>query len=904
MLDWNAQIRRHLAHLNLGPTREAEIVEELAQHAEDRYRELQSLGATESEARHAVLNELTGHELLARGLEGVERTDVPEPAVLGASGQGGRSAGLAAGLGYDFRYGFRTLRKSPGFTLVAILALALGIGANTAIFSVINGVLLQPLRYPNPSQLLRIYQTTPEFSQSSVPYLDYLDWRNTSRSFSAMGSYRHDDFNFTGAGDPEQISGEYTSATLFPMLGVKPLLGRNFLAEEDRPGAACSVILSYGFWQRRLAGAGNILGKHVTLNAASCVVVGVMPAGFRLRESAQVYVPIEVWNSVELRMRGSSPGIMVIGRLKPGVAIKTAQAEMVSIASALARQYPETNAVHGAKVVGMKDDMVQNIRPTLLLLAGAVGFVLIIACANVANLLLARSTARKREFAIRTALGAERARVVRQLLTESVLLSLGAGLAGLLIARWGTGLVLAAVPGSLPRSAEIGIDPYVLLFTLAVSIVTGILFGLAPAFHSANANPQDSLKEGTRGAGGGRHRVESVFVAVQIGLAVILLAGAGLMIQSIWRLLEVDPGFNPRNVLTMQVALSPKVMASPADIRLSYQQILSRVATVPGVQSAAITSLIPLGDSDSEIPFWPGSGPPPAPDRATSAMFSIVTADYLSVMKLPLQRGRFFTDRDNLAAPTVAVIDDVLARHLFPGRNPVGKQISLMVVGPVQIVGVVGHVKHWGLDSDDSSKIRDQIYFPVLQVPDKFMADGVTGLTLVLRTESEPMNLVSAVRAQVAGPTRDQPVHGVQTMEQIISSSLAERRFTMLMLIIFAATALLLAAVGIYGVMSYAVTRRVHELGIRAALGASRQEIVALVLRQGMRLAATGLGAGLLAALLLTRLLAGLLYGVRPADPVTLLAVSLLLGAIALLACYIPARRATAIDPVDALRCE
>jgi len=900
MLDWNAEIRKQLAGLNLAPAREAEIVEELAQHAEDRYRELESGGASESEARRAVLNELTGHELLAAGLRGVERTDAPEPAALGAAGKGN----IWAGIGQDLRYGFRTLRQSPGFTTVAILALALGIGANTAIFSVVNGVLLQPLGYPNPAQLLKIYETTPEFSYASVPYLDYLDWRNSNRSFSDLGIYRNDDFNFTGAGEPEQISGEYVSASLFPVLGVAPLLGRAFLPEEDRPGAACSVMLSHRFWQRRFGRDRNIVGRRFALNAASCVVVGVMPESFRLRDAAQVYVPLEVWNSPELRMRGSSPGLMVIGRLKPGVTATAARAEMVSICQALARQYPATNVAHGAAVISMKDDIVQSIRPTLLLLAGAVGFVLIIACANVANLLLARSTARKREFAIRAALGAERARVVRQLLTESVLLSVGAGVAGLLLARWGMSLVLAAVPGSLPRSGEVGIDLYVLLFTLIVSIVTGILFGLAPAFHSANANPQESLKEGPRGAGGGRHRAESVFVAVEVALAVILLSGAGLMMQSVWRLLKVDPGFNAHNVLTMQVALSPKVMASPSGIRLAYRQILSRVTQVPGVQSAAIASLIPLGDSDSEIPFWQGTGPQPPPDRTKLAMFTIITPDYPKVMELPLRRGRFFTERDNLASPPVAMIDDVLARHLFPGQNPVGQRLSLMVVGPVEIVGVVGHVKHWGLDSDDGSKIRDQIYFPTMQVPDKFMADGVTGLTLLLRTESEPMSLVSAVRAQVAGPTRDQPIHAVQTMEQIVSTSLAERRFTMLVLMIFAATALLLAAVGIYGVMSYAVTRRVHELGIRAALGASRQEIVRLVLREGMRLAAIGLGFGLLAALALTRLLADLLYGVRPADPPTLLAVTVLLGGIALVACYIPARRATAVDPVVALRSE
>jgi predicted permease len=900
MPDWTEAIRQQLAELNLAPAREAEIVEELAQHAEDRYRELQNDGATDADARRITLDEVSGHQLLARELRAVERVDAPEPVVLGGAGK----ARFLSGLGQDVRYGFRTLRKNPGFTAIAILALGLGIGANTAIFSVVNGVLLRPLLYPDPDRLLNIFETAPEFAQATVAYPNFLDWRRDSRSFTAMAAYRRDDFNFTGSGEPEQVSGEYVSASLLPVLGVTPLLGRNFLPEEDRQGAACAVMLTYGFWKARFGADPNIVGKSLTLNAVSCAVVGVLPFDFRFRESARVYLPIELYSAVALRTRESRPGIQVLGRLKRGVTIEAAQAEIASICSGLARQYPATNAGHGAKVVPMKDDMVGYIRPTLLLLVGAVGFVLIIACANVANLLLARSTARGREFAIRAALGAARGRVVRQLLTESVLLSLGGAIVGLALACWGTSLVLAAAPGRLPRSQEIGIDPYVLLFTLAISVVTGVLFGLAPALHSAHANPQESLKEGARGAGGGRHRTEGVFVAVEMGLAVVLLAGAGLMMQSIWQLRQVDPGFNARNILTTQFALSPKAVGSPTAIRLAYQQLLGRVAAIPGVQSAAITSVVPLSERNSELPFWPGTGPQPPQDRMTSSMFYIVTPDYPGVMQLPLRRGRFFTDRDNLASPPVVVIDDVLAAHIFAGQDPVGRQISLMALGPVQIVGVVGHVKQWGLASDDTAKIRDQMYFPVLQVPGKFLSEAVTGLTLVLRTGPEPLSLVSAVRAQVAGPTRDQPIYAVQTMEQIISGSLAERRFTMLLLIIFAATALLLAAVGIYGVMSYTVTRRTHELGIRATLGARRGEIVALVLRQGMKLAAVGMAGGLLAAVALTRFMAGLLYGVRPADPATLVAVTLLLGGIALAACYIPARRATAVDPVVALRRE
>jgi predicted permease len=444
----------------------------------------------------------------------------------------------------------------------------------------------------------------------------------------------------------------------------------------------------------------------------------------------------------------------------------------------------------------------------------------------------------------------------------------------------------------------------VLLFTLMVSILTGLLFGLAPAFHSSQVNPQEFLKEGARGSGGRRHRAEGIFVVVEVGLAVVLLAGAGLMMQSIWRLWRVDPGFNTSHVLTTQVALSPTVMSSPAAIRLAYRQLLDRVASIPGVQSASITSLIPLSDSDSEIAFWPGSGPQPPQDQTSSAMFYIGTPDYLRVMGIPLREGRFFTDHDTLASTPVVVIDDVMAKHLFPGQDAIGKQFSLIVLGPVQIVGVVGHVKHWGLDSDDTAKIRDELYFPLMQVPDKFMPEAVAGLTLALRTAPDPLSMVSAVRAQVAGPTEDQPMYAVHTMEQIISHSLAERRFTMLLLIIFASTALVLAAVGIFGVMSYSVSRRTHELGVRLALGASRSEILRLVVGEGMLLAAIGTAAGLTAALGLTRLMGSLLYGVRPADLATLTTASLLLAGIALLACYIPAWRATKVDPLVALRYE
>ena len=644
----------------------------------------------------------------------------------------------------DLRYGLRMLARNPGFTTIAILALALGIGSNAAIFSVVNGVLLRPLPYPEPECLLTVYESGRDFTRGSVAYPNFVDWRRASHSFTDIAVYRGDDVILTGTGQPQHLPGEYVSANFFSVLSIFPRLGRGFLPQEDEKGAGGAVVLGYALWKRQFGADPKVLGKALALNGKSFTVVGVLPSTFRFRDQADVFLPLQQWTSVELNNREAHPGLHGLARLKPGVTLAAADAEMATITRQLSAQYPQTNAGRGVSLVVMKNDMVASIRPTLLLLLGAVAFVLIIACANVANLLLARSTGRSREFAIRTALGAARARVIRQLLTESVLVALAGGALGVLLAYWGTGMALAAVPDTLPRAEDIGIDGHVLLFTLGVSVLTGVIFGLAPAFKSARVSLQASLKEGTRGAGGGRHRVEGAFVVLEMALAVILLVGAGLMIQSIWRLWRVDPGFNARRILTAQVALSPSVMTKPSTVRLAFGQMLTRVAMVPGVRAVALNNLIPLSDNEDDIGFWQGPGPQPPQDQMHAALFFIASPDYLKVMGIPLLRGRFFTEQDTTASANVVVIDDVMARHVFPGENPVGKQISIMVLGPVQIVGVVGHVKHFGLDANDSAQISNELYFPFKQIPDKFMTEVMVGVNA--GRERKEVGLRHAVR--------------------------------------------------------------------------------------------------------------------------------------------------------------
>jgi len=806
----------------------------------------------------------------------------------------------------DLRYALRMLAKSPGFTGVAVLTLALGIGANSALFSVVNGVLLNPLPYPNPDELYSLYSRTAMFQESSVSYPNYLDWRSDNRSFSGLGAYRDDDFNLTGAGQPERLHAHMISSEFFSILGVKPILGRAFTSDEDRAESAPVAILSDGLWKRRFGASADVIGKTMNLHGSVYTIVGVFTGRAPFLTPTDIYVPVGQWNDPTFRNRRISMGMNVVGRVKPGVAFAQARADMDSVAQHLAETYPDADKGTGISIVPLKKDVVGDVQGILFILLGAVGFVLLIACANVANLLLARSTGRTREFAIRAALGASQIRVVRQLLTESVLLSLAGGAMGLAIAKWGTQAVIAALPQALPRSDEISLDARVLLFTLGVSVLTGILFGLVPAIKTFRADLHDTLKEGGRGGSGRRHRTQSVFVAVEMGMALVLLIGAGLMIRSLAALWNINPGFDARNVLTFSLSLSSKKTASAAELRQFYRESLRQYESAPGVESVS-----PQGGSlpmsgDSELPFWLEGQPKPASDSEMPfALFYLVTPGYFSAMRIPLLRGRFLNQQDDEHSPAVMVIDESFARKFFPNQDPIGKRINVgLIETQPEIVGVVGHVEHWGLGSTEHQNLQAEFYLPFFQIPDKFWPLVANGLSYVIRTASAPLGAAAGVRSATQKLDSTGVIYEVHAMEEIVQNSVAMKRFSMLLLVVFAALALVLSAVGIYGVISYIVGQRAQEIGIRMALGAQQRDVLRLVLEQGGKMALVGVAGGLVAAVGLTRLMAQMLYGVSARDPLTFAGVALALTFVALAACYIPARRAARVDPLVALRYE
>ena len=814
----------------------------------------------------------------------------------------------------DIRFGARVLAKAPGFAAVAILTLALGIGANTALFSIVNGVLLNPLPYPEPDRLVTLHESKPNFESGSISFPNFADWQRENHSFSQMAIARPNGFTLTGQGESEQINAEFISADFFSVLGVKPVLGRMFLPGEDRVGAPPIVLISEGMWKRKFASSPDVLGKSVALNGKDYAIVGIVPANFNLSllnfSATELYAPIGQWDNPFLTSRFAGLGFHGIGRLKPGVTLEQARADMAAVTHGLAETYPDADKGIGANIIPLRQLMVGDTQPILLVLFGAVGFVLLIACVNVANLLIARSTGRAREFAIRTALGAGRARLLRQFVTESLLLSLAGGGLGLLIAFWGTKAALAALPGALPRADEVGVDAHVLVFTLAVSLGSGILFGLAPALKMSKPNLQKTLSEGGRAVTAARQRAHAIFVVVEVALALVLLVSAGLATRTLAALWRIDPGFRSSNILTFGLNLSPSMIhAQPEKVRATLRQLDATLASVPGVQSTTLSwGAFPMS-GDDELLFWREGDPQPASKNDMNwALKYIVEPQYLQVMRIPLKRGRFFTNADDERSAPVAVIDEEFARRYFGASDPVGKRLYFdrgigSAPNIAEIVGVVGHVKQWDLISD-STQLRDQIYLPFMQMPDDQIVQVPSGTSAAVRYDGASAPVFDAIRSAIRQMNSEQVVYQAQTMDEILAISLASQRFSMILLAGFAALALLLAALGIYGVVSYLVAQRTNEIGIRMALGAQRSHVLKMVIGQGAKMALVGVALGLAAALGLTRLMSKMLFGVKPSDPLTFIGVAALLAGVALLACYIPARRATRVDPVVALRYE
>ncbi|MBA2341568.1 MAG: ABC transporter permease [Pyrinomonadaceae bacterium] len=802
----------------------------------------------------------------------------------------------------DARFALRMLWKNPGFTIVAVIALALGIGANTAIFSVVNAVLLRPLPFAEPDRLVAVLAVNikggeEQFGGASPA--DYLDWRAQNNSFEGITAYSGGTINLSGGDHPEQFTGARVSDDFFKVYNTRPLLGRTILPEENVLRGNRVIVLSSQLWQKRFGGDPNIIGKALMIGGRSATVVGVMPPEFKEPSYAEAWSPLFM-DSGELKPRASRY-FTVAARLKPGVTLEQAQAEINVIASRLAAEHVETNAGWGVRLLPLHERGVTNVRSSLLILLGAVGFVLLIACANVANLLLARAASRHREVAIRTAMGATRSRIVRQLLTESLLLALAGGVAGLLLALWGVEAITSLMPSDwrFPRLDESRIDGVTLIFTFGISMITGLVFGLLPALKASNPNVYESLKEASRTSTAGLRlqRLRGLLVVSEIALTVLLLVGAGLLMKSLVRLQQVDLGFNPQNLLTANVVppLTQKYLQDDQRARL-YQNILEEVEKLPGVESVALNSGPPLASFGLNFGFEIEGQTTEVSDKK-EAFYSAISAGYFHTMGISLGRGREFTERDNKAAPPVAIINETMARRYFPDRDPVGQRIKIKhyMSEPVshEIVGVARDTKQMNL----SDKTEIEMYVPFLQRP-------WLSTALIVRAKTNPASIIPSLQRAVATVDKDQPVSRAKTMEELMSESVAQPRFYTLLLGVFAGVALLLSAVGIYGVIAYTVTQRTHEIGVRMALGAQTKDVVRMIVGQGMALIFVGVLSGLAASFALTRLLSNLLYGVSATDPFTFIGISLLLSVVAFVACYIPARRATKVDPMVALRYE
>ena len=819
---------------------------------------------------------------------------------------------------HDLQYAARQMMKSPGFATVAILTLALGIGANTTIFSVVNGVLLNPLPYRDADRLVTLFHSKPNFLNGSISYPNFLDWQRENHSFEAMAAYRNSGgMTLTGSGEPENVKGEMVSAGFFEILGVSPILGRTFTADEDRLGANPTVMISEGLWKRKFASNPHIVGQAVVLNGVPRTIIGVVPASFQLDEwnfhTAEAYTAIGEYAEPQFRDRTSAWGTDAVARLKPGVTMAEAAQDMARVNHGLEATYPDVDAGIKTHMVPLKEEIVGNVRPVLWVLMVAVLFVLLIACVNVANLQLARSTAREREFAVRVALGAKQRRLIRQVLTESLALALAGGLLGTLLAYWGAKAAVAAIPNMLPRAENIGLDGRVLLFTLAISVIAGVVFGMAPALRTSRTDVNATLNQSGRALVGSRHRAQAIFVTLEMAMALILLVGAGLMIRTLVRLWNVNPGFNPQNVLTYDVTPSPALARqSPEAIRAAYRQMSAAVRAVPGVEAASFDWGARPMTGDWEEVFWI-EGQPHAVHEADLPMSLRygVEPDYLKLMQIPLIRGRFITDADNERSARVVVIDQAFADRYFPGQNPIGKHLHFIQDasgGPRtdEIVGVVGHVKQFGLQPDQANLVEAEYYEAFQQCTDPVMRRVAENVNAFVRVKDgvSAEAVFPSIRRALTQLDSQMVVDDMRPMQQLVAESIGRQRFAMLLFSIFAAGALLLASLGIYGVLSYIVGQRTREVGIRMALGAQKGDVVRAVLRDGASMTLPGIGIGLVVALAMTRLMSAMLFGVTPTDLVTFALVPLVLCIVALLACYLPARRAAKLDPMQALRAD
>jgi putative ABC transport system permease protein len=805
-------------------------------------------------------------------------------------------------LAQDIRYAVRRLIKSPGFSIVAILTLALGIGANTAIFSVVNAVLLRALPYSEPDRLVQLFNSRGNNPRFPVSAPNYLDFREQKQLFTGVAAF--DDtrgYNLVGIGDPARLTGAAVSAEFFDVLGTQPTLGRGFRAEENEPGAGGVVVLSNGIWQQYFGSDPSVIGRNISLSGVVHTVVGVMPAGFDFPRQSALWTPLEYDAQFRDDSNRGSHYLGVVARLRPGVSAERAAAEMRGLGDRLATEFPQL-ANSSATAVPMREVIVGSIRPALLILLGAVGLVLLIACANVANLLLARAAAREGELAVRAALGAGRRRLMRQLLTESMILALAGGLVGLLLAFWGTEALGAIQPRGIQQLGEVRVDTTVVAFTASVALLTGILFGLVPALQVTRSDLAGSIREGARGALSGRSgkRLRNGLVVAEMALAVMLLAGAGLLIRSFVGLTSVDPGFQPQGVLSVELSLPGGSYPDAESARQFYSRLHERLTGLPGVTSAGAVSTLPLGGRGSMAGFFPADGEAPRPGEMPVAHIIQATPDYFRALGVPLRRGRLFTPADRAGAPVALLLSESGARRIFRGEEALGRSVALTfgteeypngITGTV--VGIVGNVHQKALDS----AVEPEVYIPFDQAP-------FGSMEVVLRTTVEPLSLAASVRAAVQEIDPELPVGKIRTVEQVVAASVAQPRFYMTLLTLFAGVALALSAVGIFGVISYSVTQRTREIGMRMALGADARSVMRSVVGGGMRLVLLGLGIGLIVTFGLARLISGMLYGIAPSDPVTLGGVVVVLGAVAFLACWLPARRATRIDPVVALRAE